>query len=135
MKKTKSKQSPIEFGAGLVKDISYKRSANEDISSVDLSLNIVDVKRVSDKEIEIDYVYRAAYSKNTYLSIKGKLNFSNLDAKKTQKQWVDQATLPESLGSEMLSILYFVISPLAVSISTLLGLPPASLPVDFSKKA
>ena len=97
------------------------------IGNVDIRLNITDMVKTGTNSIFLRYNYLARYSGIGYIKVEGTINLSNVDVKRVMKKW--ESKEPDEKIAEIINTIYYFISPIAVTLSTSLGLPPASIPV------
>ena len=95
--------------------------------NVEVTVNITDMVKTGTNSVFLKYVYLARYDGIGYIKVEGTSTLSNLDVKKVMKKW--ESKEPDEKIAEIINTIYYFISPIAITLSTSLGLPPASIPV------
>ncbi len=111
----------------LFQKLSMKAGGELKPSSMDFSLNITNFIKMDDRSANLGFRYLVKYMNIGYIDISGKAVISNIPATQLQNAWEKKKS--HALFNDILNALYYFVSPVAINLSTSLGLPPALFPL------
>lgn len=123
----KKEQRKFSVVGNIMRSIAYDLFAIEPPEGVDFNINTLAVDVVTETRIRINYLVKISYGETAAIRVKGELHVDVDDANKVRSLW-EKGELDEFYDNAIVQSIYLIVSPVVVTLSSVLGFPPALIP-------